>query len=123
MKNLNGWQFVILVGMILGTLLGLMAMGQELAAVVGAGIAIATALGANVVQNVSATTTQREQLGQVKDLANGNLDALRIQISSERAQHALERAELNRQLQTANDRAIQLAALIPPTEVGLPNGQ
>jgi len=109
MKNLNGWQIVTMFGMILAAIVTLVAMGQEVGAIVTAGIVVASALGVPIVQGA----VNSEKMGQVKDLANGNLAAMRDQMATDRAAHALERAELYQQLQAANDKAVQLAAMVP----------
>jgi hypothetical protein len=96
-------------GMILAAIVTLVAMGQEVGAIVTAGIVVASALGVPIVQGA----VNSEKMGQVKDLANGNLAAMRDQMSTLILQHQVERAELHQQLQAANDKAVQLAAMVP----------
>lgn len=114
MDRLSGWQIVTLLGMLLATIVGLVAMGQELGAIISVSVLIASALGVNIATNVAQNSLNSEKLGQVKDLANGNNQALREEIAAIRAQHADERAELLRQVQESNNRAVQLAAMIMP---------
>ena len=68
MKSLNGWQIVALVGLFLGTLVALVAMGQEIGALVAAAVAILAALGFNGAQNA----INLERTTEVRTLANGN---------------------------------------------------
>lgn len=110
MKNLNGWQIVALVGLVLGAIVALVAMGQEIAAVSAVGIMVASALGVPIYQQA----VNGEKVGQVKELANGNLKRLQDQIADIYVQHAAERADWALQLQAANDKATALAAMLPP---------
>lgn len=123
MDKLSGWQIVTVVGMLLGAVVGLVAMGQELGAVMSIGILIASGLGVNIATNLAQNSVNAEKLTQVKDLANGNNQALRDEIAAIRDQHAQERAELQRQLKESNDRAVQLAAMVLPQNAPeVPNG-
>lgn len=114
MKNLNGWQIVALVAILCATLVILVQQGQTVGAIVAAGVVVASALGLNVATSFAQNSVNSEKLTQVKDLANGNLAAAREQLETERAAHATERAALIAQLQEANNRSVQLAAMIPP---------
>ncbi len=117
MKNLNGWQVVALVGVLCATLVALVWRGQDIGAIVAAGVVVASALGLNVATSFAQNSVNSEKLGQVKDLANGNLQAMRDQLAAKEEQHAAERADMMRQIRDANDRAVQLAAMIPPGTV------
>lgn len=110
MKNLNGWQVVILVGMVLTALVVLVKMGQGLGAIVGAALLLLGGLGVPIYQNA----VNSEKINQGNMLANGNLAAMRDQITALTLAHAAERAELIHQIQASNHQAVALAAMVPP---------
>lgn len=115
MKNLGGWQVVALVGILAAAFCVLVGLGQDVGALVAAGLLIAGALGVPIVQGA----VNAEKLNNNNALANGNLAALREQMERVISQHAEQMAEKDRQLQAANDKAVTLAALIP-TDAKLP---
>ena len=114
MKNLNGWQVVALVGILCATLVTLVWQGQSVGAIVAAGVVVASALGVNVATSFAQNSVNSEKLGQVKDLANGQNQALQRQLVDKDKMYTDLLAEKDRQLQAAHDRAVQLAAMIPP---------
>jgi len=120
MDKLNGWHFVTLVAILCTTLVLLVALGQELGAIASLGVLILGALGFSAAQNYKNNAVSSEQLGQVKELANGNNEALRAQMALERAQAVLERQQMREQLDLAHRTNVTLAALIPP-DSKLPN--
>lgn len=114
MDKLNGWHLVALVAIGCTTLVLLVWMGQELGAIASLGVLILGALGFSAAQNYKNNAVSVEQLGQVKDLANGNNEALRTQMAFERTQAALERQQMREQLDAAHRTNVALAALVPP---------
>lgn len=114
MDKLNGWHVVSLAAILATTLVLLVALGQELGAIASLGVLILGALGFNAAQNYKNNAVSSEQLGQVKDLANGNNEALRNQMALERTQAALERQQMREQLDAAHRTNVALAALVPP---------
>lgn len=114
MDKLNGWHLVALVAILCATLVLLVWMGQELGAIASLGVLILGTLGFNAAQSYKNNAVSSEQLGQVKDLANGNNEALRNQMAFERTQAALERQQMREQLDAAHRTNVTLAALVPP---------
>lgn len=114
MDKLNGWHVVSLVLILCTTLVLLVALGQQLGAIASLGVLILGALGFNAAQNYKNNAVSSEQIGQVKELANGNNEALRTQMAFERAQAALERQQMRQQLDAQHKVTIALAALVPP---------
>jgi hypothetical protein len=114
MDKLSGWHFVTLVAILCTTLVLLVALGQELGAIASLGVLILGALGFSAAQNYKNNAVSSEQLGQVKELANGNNEALRNQMALERTQAALERQQMREQLDAAHRINVTLAALVPP---------
>lgn len=114
MDKLNGWHLVTLVAVLCATLVLLVWMGQELGAIASLGVLILGTLGFNAAQNYKNNAVSSEQLGQVKDLANGNNEALRTQMAFERAQAAMERQQMREQLDASHRTNVALAALVPP---------
>lgn len=112
MKSLTGWQIVALVGLFLGALVVLVAMGQEIGAIVAGIVAILAVLGFNSAQNA----VNLERTGEVRSLANGTNEALRTQITTERDKHAEERAALLHQIQATNEKLAATAALVSPEQ-------
>lgn len=110
MRNLNGWQIVTLLGLLLAALVILVALGQEVSALVGAGLVVASALGVPIVQGA----VNAERVSQVKELANGNLTSARQAVDAAHAQAAAERAEAAKTIQAMQQQMLALAALIPP---------
>lgn len=106
----NGWQVVTIIGLVLTAIVVLVALGQELSALITTCILVASALGVPIVQGF----VNSEKMNQNNALANGNLAALREQLNQVITQHSTERTEIQAQLQAANDRAVQLAAMISP---------
>lgn len=113
MDKLSGWNVVALVLIGCTTLVLLVALGQELGAIASLGVLILGTLGFSAAQNYKNNAVSSEQIGQVKDLANGNNEALRNQMAFERAQHALEREQLMTVIQASHNREVALAALAP----------
>lgn len=123
MKNpLNGWQVVTLVGMVLATMVALVWMGQTLGAIASVGVVILAALGYNVSQTAA-----------TKDLANGNLAAMRDQLAEKDKQYAedmarkdnqmaMERAVFQQTLAQAHAQTVSMAAALPP-DTKLPETQ
>lgn len=116
MDKLNGWHLVALVFIGCTTLVLLVAMGEELGAVASVGLAILSVLGFSAAQNYKNNAVSSEQIGQVKELANGNNQALRDEMARRDAVHAQERALWAVQLQAAHDREVAFAAAVPPPD-------
>lgn len=112
MKSLNGWQIVALVGLFLGTLVALVAMGQEIGALVAAAVAILAALGFNGAQNA----INLERTTEVRTLANGNNNELRKQLEEKEKRHNDQIAELMRQIQATNEKLAATAAYVAPEQ-------
>lgn len=118
--------------MVLAAIVILVAMGQELSALITTGLLVASALGVPIVQGF----VNSERMGQVKELANGNLAAMREEMTRKDLQHAeemtrkdqqhaqeltreraaasLERTSLQERLHEAHEARVALATLLPP---------
>lgn len=116
----NGWQIVTLVSVVLAAIVSLVAMGQELSALITTGLLVASALGVPIVQGF----VNNERVNQVKDLANGNLAAMREEMTHLNQQHAeelarrdaaaaLERLNFQQQLAASHEKHVMLAAMLP----------
>ena len=114
MDKLNGWHLVALVLILCTTLVLLVWMGQELGAIASVGVLILGTLGFNAAQNYKNNAVSSEQLGQVKELANGNNAALRDEIKRRDQAHAEQVSLLLDKLQASHDREVAYAALVPP---------
>lgn len=112
--KLTGTHIVILVGLVLGALIALVALGQEFGALIAGVVAILSLLGYNTAQN----RTNNE-------LANGRLTALQNQLTEKDrlhaeenarkdAQFAMERAGYQAHIKEANDKVAMYAAMAPP---------
>jgi hypothetical protein len=101
--KVTGWQLVVLIGLFLATIVTLVAMGQQLSALVAAGLTIAVALGANVVQVAANQAGQGQKMDQLQKQSNGNTEALMREVTRARDE-----------LAQARHQAIALAALVPP---------
>lgn len=117
MDKLNGWHVVSLVFIMCTTLVLLVALGQELGAIASLGVMILSVLGFSAAQNYKNNAVSSEQLGQVKELANGNNAALREEMARRDEAHAAERAIWIAQLQAAHDREVAYAAMVSPEKV------
>lgn len=113
----NGWQIVTLVGMVLAAIVVLVAMGQELSALITTGLLVASALGVPIVQGF----VNSEKMGQLKEQGNGTLTAKDKIIADLQAQLGLQSQEYMRQMAEAHNRATVLATLVPP-DTKIPDG-
>jgi hypothetical protein len=95
----NGWQVVTLVGMVLTAIVILVALHQDLSALITTGLLVASALGVPIVQGF----VNSERMGALKEQGNGTMAAKDQQIS-----------DLLKQLTAAHNQSVQLAAMIPP---------
>jgi len=113
--KITGWQLVVLIGLFLATIVALVAMGQQLSALVAAGITIAVALGANVVQVAASQAGQSQKMDQLTTQTNGNTAALMARL--EATQQALIEA---------HGKLASVAALVPADKAllvpGIMNG-
>ena len=114
MDKLNGWHLVALAFIACTTLVLLVWMGQEMGAIASLGLLILSALGFTAAQSYKNNAVSSEQLGQVKELANGNLEALRVELARKDAQMAMERTFYQTQLAQAHEKQVALATMLPP---------
>jgi hypothetical protein len=130
LNKLTGWQIVTLVGLVLGTIIALVAMKQQLSAIVAAAIGVASLLGLNVVQVAAANAGNAEKMGQLKEQGNGNLAAANQRLTDAEERHALERQQLMDHNAALQKQVVGMAALVPPEKAllvpqltGVDNGQ
>lgn len=114
MDKLNGWHLVALVFILCTTLVLLVWMGEELGAIASLGVLILGALGFSAAQNYRNNAVSSEQLGQVKELANGNLAALRAEMARRDEAHAEQVAVLLGKLENSHNREVAFATMAPP---------
>ena len=114
MDKLNGWHLVTLVAILCTTLVLLVWMGQELGAIASLMVLILGTLGFSAAQNYKNNAVSSEQIGQVKELANGNNQALRDEMARRDEKHAEQIAGLLAQLESSHSREVAYAALVPP---------
>lgn len=100
-EKITGWQVVTLIGLILGTIVALVAMGQPLSGLVAAGVAIASILGVNVVQVAANQAGSGARLDKIDQQTNGT------------------NAKLMQQVAEGHRRETALAALVSPDKVHL----
>lgn len=117
MKNLTGWQVVAVVGLFLSAFCILVALGQDVGALIAAGLVILGALGVPIYQNA----VNSEKINQGNMLANGNLKDLREQLTTVLNLHAEQLAEKDRLIQQAHEQAVQLATMVSP-DTKIPEG-
>lgn len=100
-EKITGWQVVTLVGLILGTIVALVAMGQPLSGLVAAAVAVASILGVNVVQVAANQAGSGARLDKIDQQTNGT------------------NQKLMQQVVDSHRRETALAALVAPDKVHL----